>query len=161
VAFKWTESQEIVWPTRDSPVAGQKFSTEDFVEAVVGDVARRHPLDNKSIFTLSWSSGGRAAYAVSLAEATSVTGSYIAMSVFKPDYLPPLKNARNRAYFIDHSPEDRICPFRMAEAAKKSLEEHGARVRFNVYEGGHGWHGDVYTRIRSGIEWLEENAGRD
>jgi predicted esterase len=79
------------------------------------------------------------------------------MSVFKPDYLPPLKNARGHAYFIDHSPDDRICPFRMAEAAKKSLEEHGARVQLNVYEGGHGWRGEIYARIKRGIRWLEDH----
>ena len=133
----------------------------DFVEAVVRDVAGRHSLDERHVFTLSWSSGGPAAYAISLAQKKSITGSYVAMSVFKPEFLPPLKNARGHAYFIDHSPDDRICPFRMAKAAEQSLEKHGASVRFNTYEGGHGWRGDVYGRIRSGIEWLETHTASD
>ncbi|MCU0784835.1 MAG: hypothetical protein MUF81_12495 [Verrucomicrobia bacterium] len=30
------------------------------------------------------------------------------------------------------------------------------RVRRQTYEGGHGWHGDVYGIIRAGIPWLEK-----
>ena len=155
VAFKWRPSQQIVWPTHASSVEGQKFATEDFVEAVVADVKSRHKIDERCVFTLSWSSGGPAGYAVSLAEDTPIAGSYVAMSVFTPDDLPPLDNARGHAYFIDHSPDDRVCPFRMAEEAEQKLKEHEATVRFNEYEGGHGWRGDVYGRIRGGIEWLE------
>jgi len=161
VAFKWRPLQKIVWPTRVDPVEGQEFSTEDFVEAVVGDVASRHPLDERYVFTLSWSSSGPAAYAISLAQKKSITGSYVAMSVFKPDFLPPLENARGHAYFIDHSPDDRTCPFHMAKAAEQSLGEHGASVRFNTYQGGHGWRGDPYGRIRNGIEWLEKQTVSD
>ena len=113
------------------------------------------------MFTLSWSSGGPAAYAISLAENKSITGSYVAMSVFKPDYLPPLNRARGHACFIDHSPDDRTCPFRLAKAAEQSLRQHGASVRFNTYQGGHGWRGDLYGRIRNGIEWLEKNTASD
>ena len=29
------------------------------------------------------------------------------------------------------------------------------------YEGGHGWHGDLYSDIARGIRWLEQNAGRE
>ena len=161
VAFKWRPLQKIVWPTRINPVEGQEFSTEDFVEAVVRDAARRYSLDERCVFTLSWSSSGPAAYAISLAEKKSITGSYVAMSVFQPDFLPPLTNARGHAYFIDHSPDDRTCPFRMAKAAEQSLQEHGASVRLNTYEGGHGWRGDVYGRIRSGIDWLEKHTASD
>ncbi len=161
VAFKWRPFQEIVWPTRVDPVKGQEFSTEDFVEAVVRDVSDRHSLDERHVFTLSWSSGGPAAYAISLAQEKSITGSYVAMSVFKPGFLPPLENARGHAYFIDHSPDDRICPFHMAKAAERSLQEHGASVRLNTYEGGHGWRGDLYGRIRDGVEWLEKQTASD
>lgn len=156
VAFKWNDRQQIVWPTRTNPVEGQKFSTEEFVENVIQDVSKTYPINKDFIFTLSWSSSGPAAYALSLAEKTSVTGSYIAMSVFKPDTLPPLKQADGHAYFLDHSPQDRICPFRMAEAAEEQLKERGASVMLNTYEGGHGWRGNVYGRVTQGIGWLEK-----
>ncbi len=155
VAFKWRPSQRIAWPTRANAVEGQEFATEDFIEAVVGDVKSRHKLDEGRVFTLSWSSGGPAAYAVSLAEDTPITGSYVAMSVFQPNNLPPLANAKDHRYYIEHSPDDRVCPFRMAEQAEQMLREQGATVQFNSYEGGHGWRGNVYGRIRGGIRWLE------
>jgi predicted esterase len=157
VAVKWTPEQQIVWPTKTNPVAGMKFSTEEFVGAVIEDVAKKQKLDRGRVFTLSWSSSGPAAYAVSLQEKKTVTGSLVAMSVFNPRFLPPLKAASGHAYYLYHSPQDRVCPYRMAEQAKTSLTENGAKVRLETYEGGHGWRGDLYADIRSGIEWLEQN----
>jgi predicted esterase len=158
VAIVWAKGQEIVWPTKSSPVKGMKFGTEDFVEAVIKDAKARAKIDPRHIFTFSWSSSGPAAYAISLQEKKSVTGSFVAMSVFKPDFLPPLKNAKGHAYFIDHSREDKVCPFRMAEQARDDLAKAGAKVEFSEQEGGHGWTGPVYERLRKGFEWLEKNA---
>jgi poly(3-hydroxybutyrate) depolymerase len=79
VARNWT-----VWPTEKD--RAETFSTEAFVDAVIDDVAGRHKLDPGYIFTFTWSSSGPAAYAVSLTS-KKVTGSFIAMSVFKPDQL--------------------------------------------------------------------------
>ena len=160
VAVKWTASQDTVWPTKRDKVAGQTFSTEEFVEAVVKDIKAKYKLNDRHIFTLSWSSGGPAAYAISVQKEKSITGSYVAMSVFRPETLGRLEHAAGHAYLIDHSPDDRVCPFRMAEQAHKVLRQYGARTRMVTYEGGHGWRGDVYGRIREGIRWLELNAGR-
>jgi RNA polymerase sigma factor (sigma-70 family) len=157
VALRWTPDQQIVWPTKTNPVAKMKFSTEEFVEAVIADVSKKHRLDRTRVFTLSWSSSGPAAYAISLQNKRSVTGSFIAMSVFNPQFLPSLKGAKGHAYYLYHSDEDRACPYRMAEQAKSSLAENGAKVRLETYEGGHGWRGDVYNDIRNGVEWLEKN----
>jgi beta-lactamase regulating signal transducer with metallopeptidase domain/predicted esterase len=157
VAVRWTPSQEIVWPTKTNPVAEMKFGTEEFVEAVIEDVAKKQKIDRTRVFSLSWSSSGPAAYAASLQDKRSVMGSFIAMSVFNPKFLPPLKEAKGHAYYIYHSQQDRVCPYRMAEQAKNSLSENGAKVRLETYEGGHGWRGNVYHDIRNGIEWLEKN----
>jgi len=159
VAVKWTPSQHTVWPTKRDKVARQRFSTEEFAEAVVKDIKAKYKLNDRHIFTLSWSSGGPAAYAISLQKEKSVTGSYIAMSVFKPETLGRLEHAAGHAYFIDHSPDDRVCPFRMAEQAHKVLRQYGAKTELVTYKGGHGWRGNVYGRIREGIRWLELNAG--
>src|SRR5262249_31103309 len=86
-----------------------------------------------------------------------ITGSFIAMSVFKPDLLPPLEKAQGHAYFLYHSPDDRVCPYRMAEQAARDLEKGGATVKLTTYEGGHGWRGNLYDDIRAGGEWLEKN----
>jgi predicted esterase len=156
VAVKWSDSQEIVWPTEKNRDPGMKFSTEDFVEAVIKDVEGKHPLDPERIFTLTWSSSGPAAYAISLTS-KRVTGSLIAMSVFKPDLLPPLEKAKGHGYYLYHSPDDRVCPFRMAEQAAKDLEQRGAAVKLTTYKGGHGWRGNVFGNIKTGIQWLEKN----
>jgi predicted esterase len=155
-AVKWTEDQEIVWPTDKNRAEGMKFSTEEFVDAVIKDVTGKYKLDPERVFTLTWSSSGPAAYAASLRNKT-ITGSFIAMSVFKPDLLPPLEKAKGHAYFLYHSPDDRVCPFRMAEQAAEELKKGGATVKLVTYEGGHGWRGDVYGNIREGVEWLEKN----
>lgn len=160
VSVRWTEEQRIVWPTKGNPVPEMKFTTEDFVKAVVTDLGKRHRIDERFVFTLSWSSGGPAAYAVSLTEKSPVTGSFVAMSVFQPDRLPPLSRAKGKAYFIDHSPDDKVCPFRTAEEARDALKRAGARVEFSTYAGGHGWHGDLFGRLKKGIRWLEENHSR-
>jgi predicted esterase len=156
VAVKWAEEQQIVWPTDKNRVDGMKFSTEEFVDAVIKDVSSRHKLDPERIFTLTWSSSGPAAYAVSLTN-KNVTGSFIAMSVFKPDLLPPLEKAKGHGYFLYHSPDDQVCPFGMAEQAAKDLEKSGATVKLVTYEGGHGWRAGLYDHIREGVQWLEKN----
>lgn len=155
VAVKWTQRQEIVWPTIRNRAAGMKFATEQFVEAVIADVAGKHKLNGRRIFTLSWSSSGPAAYAVSLTS-KKVKGSFVAMSVFNPKYLPALEKAKGHSYYLYHSQADRVFPYRMAQQAEKDLTKAGAAVKLVEYEGGHGWQGDVFGDIRAGIRWLEE-----
>jgi predicted esterase len=159
VAVKWADDQQIVWPTEATRklVPAAKFSTEAFVEAVIEDVASKHKIDPKRVFTLSWSSSGPAAYPISLTS-KKVTGSFVAMSVYKPDQLPKLEAAKGHAYYLYHSPDDRVCPYRMAERAAKELKEAGAKVELKTYDGGHGWRGPLYDDIRAGIQWLEENS---
>ena len=159
VAVKWTDKQQVVWPSKKSAAEKQGFSTEEFIEAVVKDIRAKYRLNNNHIFTLSWSSGGPAAYSYSLQKEQSATGSFIAMSVFKPENLGPLEHAKGHAYFIFHSPTDTTCPISMAEAAAEALKKNGATVKLQKYGGGHSWPSYPYGRIASGIRWLEENAG--
>lgn len=157
VSVKWTARQRIVWPTKNDRVPGAKFTTEQFVEEIIGELRDKFKIDPKRIFTLSWSSSGPAAYEISFQQNSPVTGSYIAMSVFRPKAPGWQQTAKKHAYFIDHSPEDKTCPYRMAKKANQLLSAAGAKVKLNTYSGGHGWHGDVYGRIRYGIAWLEKN----
>ena len=158
IAVQWTDDQEIVWPSGKLKVDKMKFTTEEFVAAVIADVGKSYKLDPARTFTLTWSSSGPAAYAISLQEKPIVAGSLIAMSVFKPDLLPDLKAAKGHAYYLYHSPDDRVCPLWMAEAAEKKLTETGAKVTLAKYDGGHGWQGDTFNDVRTGIVWLEKNA---
>ena len=136
-----------------------KFSTEEQIEAVINDIRSKHPIDDRFVFTLSWSSSGPAGYAISLHEKTRVTGSLVAMSVFQPDALPPLSRAKDHRYFILHSPQDWI-PIKMAQEAERLLTANGASVKSQSYQGGHGWRADdPYGKMRMGIEWLESQVG--
>lgn len=154
VAVKWTPDQKIVWPTETNKVEKMQFSTEQFIEAVIADVSSKCKIDPMRVYTLSWSSSGPAAYAISLTN-KKVAGSFIAMSVFNPKFLPPLDGAKGHRYFLYHSPDDRVCPIRMAKDAEKSLSAKDATVKFQEYAGGHGWRGGLYDDIRGGIRWLE------
>jgi len=156
VAIKWTEQQKIIWPTDKSRVEHMKVTTEQFVDAVLDDVGKKHKLNPERIFTLSWSSSGPAAYVISMDQKKRVTGSLVAMSVFKPEQLP-LIAAKDHAYYLLHSKDDKITPFRFAEQADVALKAVGAKVEMATYDGGHGWRGTSFRDIRAGIEWLEKN----
>jgi predicted esterase len=157
VAVQWAPGQPITWPTAKNKVPKMKFTTEEFVQAVIDDVARQQKLSPEHIFTLSWSSGGPAAYAISLTS-DKVKGSLIAMSVFKPNQLPPLASAKDQAYFLYHSPQDKVIPISMVQRAVTDLEKNGAKVKLQTYLGGHGWRGDLYNDIHAGIDWLQESV---
>lgn len=158
VAPVWSPSEDrIVWPTETSPDAAMEFSTETFVIDIIDDIRKTHRIDKKHIYTLGWSSGGPPCYALSLRPKTPVRGSLIAMSVFQPDRLPALGAAKGQAYFLLHSPQDFIA-MSHPEAAQKELAKRGAKVKLVTYEGGHGWHGDVYGNLRAGLEWLERES---
>jgi predicted esterase len=158
IAVRWAPQQGIVWPTQGDGLPYVKRTTEQFVAEIIKVVRGQYQVNPQRIFTMSWSSSGPAGYAISLQNDSPVIGSYIAMSVFKPDKLGPLAPARGHAYYIEHSPQDKICPLRMAQEAVRLLTAAGAKVKFNEYAGGHGWRGAIYPRIAAAIRWLEQNA---
>jgi predicted esterase len=153
VAPMWTPEQQIVWPTGKSKVAGMQYTTEEFVEGILEELAKSRKIDPARVFTLSWSSSGPAAYVLSTRKKGLVKGSLIAMSVFHPNELD-LDLAKDRAFYILHSPDDLVCPFRMAEEARDTLRKKGAKVEFGTYLGGHGWKEDPFGKIRKGLAWL-------
>jgi len=157
VSKQWTDDQKIVWPTERTKVRKMEFSTEEFIDSVIEDVESELALDREFLFTLSWSSSGPACYAEALKKKSRITGSFIAMSVFKPDQLPSLAHSKKRAFYIYHSKDDKICPMRMAEDAAVMLEKHKAKVELATYDGGHGWRGPVWANMKRGITWLEVN----
>ena len=151
----WTPNQKIIWPTEKNKMDEAKFSTEEFIAAVISDIAKKHEINREHIYTLTWSSSGPAAYSASL-EVDEIKGSFVAMAVFKPDQLPRLSKAKGHRYYIYHSPEDKVCPIWMARDAEKKLLDADAEVEFATYDGGHGWHGNFFGALRTGIAWLEK-----
>jgi predicted esterase len=156
VAVPSEKLKQIVWPTSKAPDAKQKFTTESFIEAVVADVRKRANIDRKRVMALGWSSSGPALYASAATKGSPVKGYFIAMSVFRPADLPEPKEVKSKRFYLLHSPDDKVCPYRMAQQARTKLAELGAPVTLADYADGHGWHGDVFGMIRTGIEWLEK-----
>lgn len=161
VAPVWSDTDDrIIWPTKQLPDPRMKFSTEELVQDVIADVKRHLKVDDRHVYALGWSSGGPPVYALALLKDSPIRGAFVAMSVFKNLNLPSLKTARKQAFYLLHSPEDWIS-IEHAEDAEKRLGKAGASVTLQSYAGGHGWHGDVYGMIRTGVRWLEDNrAGR-
>lgn len=157
IAPNW-KTEANTWPVARDKMPGKKVPVEEFIKRAVEDLQKRTRIDNRHIYSLSWSSGGPAAYAASVTQDTPITGSFVAMSVFQPDRMPSLKLAKSQRYYILHSPEDQVCLHRFAKAARDTLRQAGANVEFVEYAGGHGWHGDVFGEIQKGVEWLEGQA---
>jgi predicted esterase len=157
VAVESTNPRQVVWPTARSKDPKQAFSTESFIINVIKEIKAKHAINEAEIFTLSWSSGGPAAYAASMTKGTPIKGSLVAMSVFFPGQLN-LPAAKGQKYFLLQSPQDQMTKYVHATNAKKALEKAGATVTLKDYEGGHGWRGNVFGNIREGIEWLERTA---
>jgi predicted esterase len=154
IAPKFTPEQQITWPTHENPVAEMTFTTEDLAGKVIEDIAAKLKIDRERVYLLGWSSGGPACYATILQKESPAAGAFVAMSVFQPKNLPELNNAAKRRFYILHSPEDQVCPYRMAVDAGDRLQEAGAEVELAEYAGGHGWQGDLFGTIRRGVEWL-------
>lgn len=155
VAPVWNRSQQIVWPIEKLSTRGMKVPTEEFIVLAVEDVKKRTKINPKHVYTLGWSSSGGAVYTTGLLKETPITGTFIAMSVYKPDFLPPLSQAKDRSFYFLHSEEDRVCPYRFVEKAVADLTENGANVKLVTYSGGHGWRGNVFGNISEGVNWLE------
>ena len=163
VAPRWDERQfqQVVWPTAASRYPAARFTTEEFIRDIIADVRRRGNIDPRRVILLGWSSGGPECYATVLRKDSAVTGAFIAMSVFRPEELPPLANARGKPFFLLQSPQDEVTPIRHAESAEKALKAAGAKVLLRRYEGGHGWRRDLWTMIGDGIGWLDQQLRTD
>jgi len=96
-------------------------------------------------------------YASALKKDSPLRGAFVAMSVFVPARLPPLAQASGKKFFLLQSPQDQVTKYSFAKQAKMQLEKAGAKVELQDYEGGHGWQGDVFGNIRSGIDWLAKD----
>ena len=149
------EALGLVWPGRVIRSAKAKFTTEDFIDAVIDDVSAQVHVRKGRVFTLGWSSSGHVLYS-SAFENPKIGGSFIAMSRFFPVLGASVEKARGKRFYFWHSPDDLICPFAEAESAAALLTEHGASTVVRSYKGGHGWvpmtfYGD---RIREALEWF-------
>lgn len=151
-AVKWTEGQQIVWPTDRSRVEGMQYTTDQYVRAVVAEVGKEHPFDPARAVVVAWSSSGPAIWPLLCAKDSPFARGYVAMSVW-PRGLDA-GAAKGRRLVIDQSPDDQTTTFSHARDAFAALTKAGAVVRLSTYAGGHGWHDDPLPRFRAGLEWL-------
>ena len=102
------------------------------IAAVVDDMAKRHKIDRRHVFGLGWSSGGPPLYAASLQPKPVLTAIMPSMSIFYPGMFPPLERAKDRPYYIFHSPEDEVCKFELAKRAEAALNETDSAIGFEM-----------------------------
>jgi predicted esterase len=158
VAHAWSDAENrVVWPTKKLNPQKADFTTEEFIREAIADVKQHVNINDKYVFALGWSSGGPPLYVNSVTKDSPVTGTFVAMSVFHPDNLPDIKNAKDHPYYILHSPQDWINIDQHARVAEKELAKHGAKTTLQTYPGGHGWRSDPFGNIKRGTKWLEEN----
>ena len=113
VAKAWSDDpNRIVWPTKNLSDKNAKFVTEQLIADVIAEVKKTVKVDPKYIFTLGWSSGGPPCYVASLNPKIGITGTFIGMSVFKPETLPALDQAigRRRSQWRATAPRQRGGP---------------------------------------------------
>jgi predicted esterase len=60
--------------------------------------------------------------------------------------------------FLLQSPDDQVTKYSFARNAEKQLAAAGANVKLMDYAGGHGWQGDVFGNIQTGMQWLEQGS---
>ncbi len=162
IAPVWSKDENrVVWPTKKLNPDDASFTTEQFISEVVKDIGKHVTINDRYVFTLGWSSGGPPLYSAALQPKTPVTGTFVAMSVFKPQLLPKLSAAKGHAFYLLHSPQDWIKIDQHARVAEKQLGNAGASVKLQTYSGGHGWRDDPFGNIRSGLDWLEKNANKN
>ena len=154
------DNSTIVWPTKGRPSKEARFTSEDFVDAVIKDVSKRYPIHDGWVFTLGWSSSGHVLYSSSF-ENPKIRGSFIAMSCFQPMWFEHPENAKGKRYYFWHSPEDNICPYAQCQSAVAFLSKFGASTLSKSYKGGHGWVPFTFyaDRIKEALEWFR--AGKE
>lgn len=154
VAPKWGRGQNVIWPKQSQPFPAARFSTEQFIDDVIDNVATRCLIDHSEVYVLAWSSSGPAAYSIALRDNPRIAGAFIAMSVFNADEYSKPASTPAHGFYLLQSPEDKITPFKHAEAARDFLASLGAKVELTQYAGGHGWHGKPFEMLSEGVNWL-------
>jgi predicted esterase len=159
VAPPHSPDQPSAWTTRSEAAKSHTPgpTAEQFADAIARSVVKEYRIRPDRVFLHGVSDSGPAVYSASVDEETPFRGFYILSSKFSSTQLPPLKPAKGRRYLIQHSQDDRVAPYWMAEAAQKLLLAQGAVVRLLPYQGNHGYNfqDDPFANIAKAVAWLE------
>jgi hypothetical protein len=156
-----SQNVKIIWPTRwhdpEEIATTPPFFTEDFVEQVIQDIGRRHPIDKRFVFTLTWNSSVPAAFAIAMQESTAVAGSYISLIALPTEWPATLAEAKGRPFLLTQTLRDSQSRFPWSKQALQPLIDAGAIVKSPAHDDMHG-HGLDYDRVREGLKWLVGQA---
>jgi len=158
-SVKWNEKQTNAWPTVKVPEKGMKFSTEEFLEALVADVKTRHKVDARRVFLYGYQASTRVAYAAGLRPRSPFTGIMAAMGEMKLKDLPPIAGARGRVWYLLSWDDPNYCPAGKMEEARAALAKAGAKVELKQFDGKQYLGGQGCAVLLAGLQWLEKNAG--
>ncbi|HEY1601279.1 MAG TPA: hypothetical protein VGG64_16880 [Pirellulales bacterium] len=151
----------IVWPTRGhyiEEIGPPLFFSEDFVEAVIQDIGRRHSIDRRFVFTLAWNSSVPAAFAIAMQESTAVTGSYISLLVLPTEWPGSLAAAKGRSFLLTHTLRDSQGRFTWSKQSLQQLIDAGAIVKSTDHGDPRARLGLDYDQVREGLQWLVGQA---
>jgi predicted esterase len=163
VAPQWRPPSDSVsiWPSKIIPDPKAKFTTEDFIGAVLKEFLGRDVARNAPVVALGWSSSGHAVYSA-LMKFPEIRGAMMNGARCQESWFRPRTAIKGKAVFFYHSPEDAVCPILDAEKAVEFLPKAGAYAKLVKYPGGHGWPpGADHTGVlRDGLAWILETTAK-
>ncbi len=118
-----------------------------FIDAVLGHVFARYPVDPSRVAIGGFSDG--ASYALSLGVANGNLFTHIL--AFSPGFMAPPREEGRPRVFISHGTRDRILPVGNARSIAKRLKKKRYDVTYREFDGPHTVHRPI---THEGVEWF-------
>lgn len=163
VAPQWRPPTDAttIWPSKIFPDPKAKFTTEEFIGAVLKETLGREVAKDAPVVALGWSSSGHAVYSA-LLKYPEIRGVLMNGARCQEAWFRPRPAIKGKAVFLYHSPIDIVCPISDVEEAMKFLPKAGAHAKLVKYPGGHGWPpgSDHPAALRDGLAWVLESTAK-
>ena len=159
VSVRWNEKQTNPWPTAKTPEKGMKFSTEEFLEAVVAEIMKNQKIDSKRVFLFAYQQSATAGYAAGLRPQSPFTAISIGCGGLKSKDLPALGAAARRLWYLVSWPGDRGATPKEMQDARAVLSKTRAMVELKEYTEALFLGGKGCDAIKEMIAWFESKTG--
>jgi predicted alpha/beta hydrolase family esterase len=153
LAFVWSESQKIVWPTYFVIPPEALVPTEDWITYLVKSILGSEVDIHGEVYLVGFSSSGPAVYSL-LSSGKFVSGAVVAGSVFDSSRVFDGLPLKDRRLFVYHSPFDSIVDIKNAYAAREYFRSVGVSVFLREHIYGHSGV-DNYSALVEGMSWLK------
>lgn len=153
MAFVWSASQKIVWPTHFVRHSDALVSTEEWIARLVNSILGAEVDVHGQVYLVGFSSSGPAVYSL-LSSSDFVTGAVVAGSVFDKRHVFDEVPMDGRRLFIYHSPFDLIVDIENAYAARDYFSSVGVDVFIREHTYGHSGV-DNFSMLVEGLSWLK------